>query len=228
VLNDRVHGWLKDRYPSAPIHRIGNGVDTTMFRPATPPEVRRLRGELGLPQERTLVLFVGRNAPMKNLNALLAMPRGEWELVLCGADRRQSPQGVMDLGILPHGRMADLYRCVDIVALPSSSEGFPVVAQEALASGLPLVILWDEGYRQSLDPDVVAACRTLGEFQQTLESLAASSAQRRSLALLGREWAVKHWSWERSIHAYECLYREIMDGHHGFAAASEHDTTRAT
>jgi D-inositol-3-phosphate glycosyltransferase len=210
AYNSRVAAWLGRRYPGRRVHFIGNGVDSAAFRPRTGDQRTRLRRGLGLPEDELLVLFVGRQSEKKNLEFVLAAPRRNFRLVVCGA-RRTLPPDIIDLGILPYARMPELFAAVDLMINPSSGEGFPLALQEAMASGLPVALLWDSGYEGWLDRSVPASCDTLAELGRTLEELAADPEARASLARRAREWATGQWSWEVTVAAYERLYESALE-----------------
>jgi glycosyltransferase involved in cell wall biosynthesis len=210
TINSRIHRWLEARYPDNDIRHIGNGVDTSRFAPRRPSERLEARRALGLPEEVPLVLFVGRDSEKKNFDAVLGVPRDDFHLVVCGAERKLQAGGVSDLGIVPYERMPALFAAVDAMVLASTGEGFPLVVQEALASGVPIALLWDPGYAASLDRSIVAACDTVAELPETLRRLATDSALRASLSCAGRAWAEAHWSWDATVRAYEQLYADVM------------------
>lgn len=123
-----------------------NGVDTSVFAPA-PPETDRhaLRRSLGLDPERPTVLFVGRFVEKKGLNHLeqMARRRPAWNWVLAGwgpidPARWQLPN-VRVFSDRSGPSLTPLYQAADALILPSVGEGFPLVVQEALACGLPVV-----------------------------------------------------------------------------------------
>lgn len=218
TYNERVVGWLEGRRPALPVTYIGNGVDLAAFRPR-PAERLALRRRLGLPEDELLVLFVGRASVKKNLEALLALPRHGYQLVVCGGARRL-PEDVINRGLVPHAEMPDLYAAADLMVLPSVGEGFPLAMQEALAAGLPLVLLWDEGYRRWLDPEVVAPCRQLAELGERLEALVADTDRRAELARQARRWAEERWSWEATVERYEELFEGLLVGRNGGSSES--------
>src|SRR3954468_1109352 len=153
-VNDEVGAALRAMAPpGTPIERIENGVDTDRYRPPEPGERERLRVELGWSGERRRVLFVGRLVAKKGLHvALDAARHGDFELVVAGPGSLpgDAPPNVTALGALPPARVAELYRAADAFLLPSRGEGFPLTVQEAMASGLPVVLSDDPGYRSSL------------------------------------------------------------------------------
>jgi D-inositol-3-phosphate glycosyltransferase len=148
---------------------VAPGVDLDRFRPASLgcEEVvrQRARRALGLPEAGPLVTFVGRVQPLKApdvlLRAVAALRATDPELTRrltvaiaggpsgSGLDR---PTALMELagilGIAAAVRflppqtgpgLPDLYRASDLVAVPSYSESFGLVALEAQACGTPVV-----------------------------------------------------------------------------------------
>ena len=209
TYNSRVQDWLGKRYPSRKIQFIGNGVDTATFRPRTDAERSALRQEFGLPDNRPLVLFAGRDSEKKNLGSVLQFTRDDYHLVVCGAARGLTGENLTDLGVVPYDRMSDLFGCVDVMVHASTGEGFPLAMQEALATGLPLAVLWDPGYAGSLDRSVVAACDSIAELGATVQSLALNATRRSELARTAREWTERKWSWDATVRAYEKLYATV-------------------
>jgi glycosyltransferase involved in cell wall biosynthesis len=210
TYNARVHEQLghdSDRE----VHYVGNGVDVARFQPRPPEERRALRRSFGLPEDGVLALFAGRESEKKNLDVLLRAERDGYTLVVCGWERNLTGRALVDLGVVPYARMADLYACTDVMLHPASGEGFPLAVQEAVASGLPVVLLWDEGYARWMPRTLVVACDTPGEVPDRMADLARDRERRAELADAGRVWAREKWSWDATVMAYERIYDDVTD-----------------
>ena len=218
TYNSRVQEWLGKRYPSTKVKFIGNGVDTATFRPRTDAERIALRREFGLPDDRPLVLFAGRDSEKKNLGSVLQFTRDDYHLVVCGATRGLQGDNLTDLGLVPYSRMSALFACVDVMVHASTGEGFPLAMQEAMASGLPLAVLWDPGYAAWLDRSVIAACDSIGELGSAVRTLAVDAGSRDRLSRAGREWTERRWSWDATVDAYEKLYTSVTHTKHASTA----------
>ncbi|MFI5843977.1 glycosyltransferase family 4 protein [Catenuloplanes sp. NPDC051500] len=130
--------------PATRIVRAEIGVDTDVFAPGPPAD----RAHWGLPDGVPLVLFVGRIVAKKGYESVLAAAGPGRHVVLAGpgAPSGPPPPGVTFLGPVPAGRLPELYRLADVFVLPSHGEVFPIVAREALASGLPVVLTDSDRY----------------------------------------------------------------------------------
>lgn len=94
------------------------------------------------------VLFVGRLIPEKNVNLLLkSMPQNK-SLGIIGdgpeKERLIRLSKELELNVtfksgLPYDELIGLMKSADVLILPSSREGFGIVALEALASGTPVI-----------------------------------------------------------------------------------------
>lgn len=136
---------------------VSPGVDLKIFKPAFRD---RSRQELGIAAERFHVVFAGRLQRLKGPHvlvkaaALLRAERPDIDLQLTflgarsGSDKYDLAAMIDDAGLStcasvlpPVGpeRLADWYRSADVVAVPSSSESFGLVALEAQACGTPVV-----------------------------------------------------------------------------------------
>lgn len=214
VYNARVQQWFEAEHPGSSLRFIGNGVDSQRFRPRTASDRSELRARLGLPLNGTLALFVGRHAEKKNLDVVLAVPRTDHSLVVCGAPRGLREDGVTDLGVVPYETMPDVFAAVDLMVHASTGEGFPLAIQEAMASGLPLVVLWDKGYAQGLDRSTVLAVDSLAGLPAAMLALVADEGLRRELGEAGRRWAELHWGWDSTVSGYERLMAEAAGRAH--------------
>jgi glycosyltransferase involved in cell wall biosynthesis len=204
TINSRVQRWLGAKLSPQRLAFIPNGVSTTDFRPATAEERRLSRSRLGLPADDTLALFVGRQAQRKNLEEVLRFV-GPYRLVVCGADR-QVPEGIYNLGILPHAQMRDVFAAADFLIHAATGEGFPVAVQEAFASGLAVALLWDPGYTGAVDPSAVSAAESLPGLEQAAAELAANPERRREIGARALDYARRSWSWPTTVSRYLDLF----------------------
>ena len=142
----------------------GSGVDTSHFRPERrTPSIRRL---MGLRDDAVVVLHVGRLAPEKELDVLLAAwglvhdAAGlETQFVVAGdgplaARVDESAPWIRRLGFLDRDELADLYANADVCMLPSRTETCGLVALEAMASGLPVIGANAGGFPDSITSGV--------------------------------------------------------------------------
>ena len=138
----------------ARIDVVHPGVDLDTF---TPGDRQAARAALGLGADEWIVAFIGRIQPLKApdvaLRAAAKLP-GVRVLVAGGPSGSglQAPDGLVrlaaDLGMsdrvtfLPpqsRDQLVNVYRAADLVAVPSYSESFGLVAVEAQACGTPVV-----------------------------------------------------------------------------------------
>lgn len=157
---------------------VPNGVDLDEFRPTTTEARSEARRALRLPQAGHIVGFVGEyETGRKGLDTLLdavALGPADEHLAVAGAGRPdQLAAAVAARGLA--GRVHGLgfvateavYAAVDSVAVPSRYEPFSLVAVEAAACGLPVVVSARAGAAAHLDgtaelladPDDAAALR---------------------------------------------------------------------
>ncbi|MCC2307357.1 D-inositol-3-phosphate glycosyltransferase [Cellulomonas chengniuliangii] len=143
----------------ARVHVVAPGVDLELFTPG--PGRQAERAALGLPVDRDIVLFAGRVQPLKGPDVLVravaeiaAAGRPVPLLVVLGGPSGR-PTAVRELQALaassgveadvlfrppvPREELARWYRAADLVAMPSRSESFGLVAVEAQACGTPVL-----------------------------------------------------------------------------------------
>ncbi len=204
------------------VHLIANGVDANVFSPVDADRRIALRGLIGLPEGRPMVLFVGRFVAKKGLHLLRAlcsrMPEVHWVFAGRGPLDPQA-WGYPHVTVF-HDRggesLADLYRAADLLVLPSAGEGFPLVVQEALACGTP--VLCGSEIQHALPG--VEQILMIERIEGGDEALAAWERRIRSLtgdvAALGRyrepaaAFARGNWSWPACAATYLNLYRKAL------------------
>ncbi len=133
------------RFRRPPLY-VPNGVDLDRFLPADPSTRASLRARFGFDGHRKVRLFVGRFVEKKGLPLLRRvaerLPEDLFVFIGWGPQdpARWGLPNVRAVGALPQQAIAPYYQAADVLLLPSVGEGFPLVVQEAMASGLPAVV----------------------------------------------------------------------------------------
>jgi len=196
---------------------IPNGMNLDRFTAGGPAARREARAALRIAEDRAVALFAGRLVDRKGLPLLLDVARRTPEaLFLIAGDGPLSsllagaPVNVRWMRSVPHDEMAACYHAADCLLLLSEGEGFPLVVQEALASGLiPIVSnreqyarpLADAGLVESVPPEVDAVVAAM-------RRLHVVDAERSAAA---RRYAVAHWNADAMVSRYVAILRELAN-----------------
>jgi glycosyltransferase involved in cell wall biosynthesis len=203
---------------------VFNGVDAAVFRPMAGAAAKAdLRERFGLPADRPIVLFVGRFVEKKGVAALKRMaelqPGYTWAFAGWGPmDPRESNcANVRVFSDLRGDRLADLYRASDLFVLPSTGEGFPLVVQEALACGLPVICGAETA---SADPAVACLVRGIelhpGDDESTARRFLSAIAEaltaepQASLAQQRRDFVLSRYSWRLGAERYLSIAAQLV------------------
>ena len=140
---------LRNRLAAEGIHAttVYNGVDRERFRLIPREEACR---QLGLPEKRHRVLYVGNLQPVKGpavLAKAFSRLTSQADLVIIGSGPERDKvvnilgqqSSVFMPGSRPHSEIPLWMNACDVLCLPSFNEGLPNVAIEATACGLPVV-----------------------------------------------------------------------------------------
>ncbi|MGE0423014.1 MAG: glycosyltransferase family 4 protein [Reyranellaceae bacterium] len=144
-ISDTVRAAFADVRMKCAARLLFNGVDGAVFHAGADDERLATRQRHGLPADRRLAVFVGRFVEKKGLRILREVARRspQIDFAFAGAGPidpgRWALANVHVLGVQPPTIVADLYRAADLLVLPSVGEGYPLVMQEAMACGLPIV-----------------------------------------------------------------------------------------
>jgi glycosyltransferase involved in cell wall biosynthesis len=217
--------------PDAKLRMLGkgssNGVDTNRFSPGK----SDVRERLGIGADDVVLGFVGRLTRDKGVPELLTA----FDAVL-----QQAPQarlllvGWFDLAedvlethwrerIAGHPRIAhvgyaadtvEYYRAMDMLVLPTHREGFPNVALEAAACGLPVVTTESTGARDAVLAEVTGLLippRMPQAVAEAALSLIRDEEKRKRMGEAGRRWVVERFSQERVLGLAVEFYREMVE-----------------
>lgn len=211
TYNTRVQRDLAEHFGSHVVKFIANGVDTLRFRPFSCEERRAARQRLNLPDGEVLCLFVGRAAGKKNLEAVLGFRQRAYRLVVCGA-KRTLPPDVFNLGAVPYSQMPEVYAAADFMIHAAVGEGFPVAVQEAMACGLAVALLWDDGYSGAVAQEVVVHAGSLEALSQAGNLLGMDQTLRVALGRRARAYALLRWNWETTVMSHLDLFEKALGG----------------
>jgi spore coat protein SA len=124
---------------------------------------------------------------------------------------------VVSTGFIPPAQMPRTYLLGDVFAGPSQiEEGLGLVFLEAAASGLPVI-----ASRMGGIPEVVRHGETgllleqkddAAELADKITCLLRNRDRRQSLGQQGREWVLRHFSWEKIAQTLEGVYNEVSRG----------------
>lgn len=203
------------------------GVDLETF---TPGDRTAARTAIGMPTDGRIIAFIGRIQPLKAPDVLVraAALLPDVRVLIAGGPSGSglaAPDSLVklaaELGIAdrvtflpPQSReqLADVYRAADVVAVPSYSESFGLVAVEAQACGTPVVAAAVGGL-----PVAVADARTLVDghdpvrwaqvLEGVLDGVLAGDAGELSRAALAH---ARKFSWDSTVDALLASYSRAM------------------
>lgn len=198
---------------------IANGVDTETFVQAKRDLMTAARTELGLDPEKPVLLFVGRFVEKKGLHILAALvrrlPDVTWVFAGRGplSPRRWNAPNVHVFDGRRGATLAPLYRAADLLVLPSIGEGLPLVVQEAMSCGTPVLVGVDTAEAIDAPSGLVFTCRvggagTADDWEQVLRHILSDRKQLSNIRTPVADFARSRWSWKTCAASYSKLYNE--------------------
>jgi D-inositol-3-phosphate glycosyltransferase len=214
---------------------IAPGVDLELF---TPGSQDAARAGLGLPLNAVVLAFIGRIQPLKGPDVLLRAAaemlrrdpalRDRLRVLVVGGPSGSGlaePTGLHQLatglGITEHvvfappqggPALVGVYRAADVVAVPSYSESFGLVALEAQACGTPVVAAEVGGLPMAVADGVSGRLVTSHHPVDWADVLSAVSLhpEQRQLLAAGAARHARRFSWDRTTEALLRVYAEAV------------------
>lgn len=201
---------------------IPNGIDLYRFTNLSREEVR---SQLQIKEREKIVIFVGRLVLVKGVKYLIhAMETVshrclEARLIVVGEGKEKNSLekltnklGLGDvvtfIGGVSNENVLEYMAAADILALPSLSEGFPVVILEALASGLPVVTTDILGLPEIIcdgENGLLVAPKNIPQIAEKVLLLLQDNELRRKISQNNRQ-KVKNYTWDKAIDRLEQVY----------------------
>jgi glycosyltransferase involved in cell wall biosynthesis len=210
------------------VSTILNALELAPFQ-SSRADAAAIRRELEVAPEALVVGAVGRLAPLKNFASLVNWfagiksdcPRAQLVIIGDGEDR-----GVLE-DLIARRRLRDTVKlagfrtdiprilaALDIFAFPSVSEGLSIALLEAMAAGLPCVVMDVGGNSEAVVPGETGYIIPLSkgaEFKAALLRLLEDGQLRKKMGTAGKNRAFTLFNPQRLAAQYEELYRTLLN-----------------
>ena len=167
---------------------VPNGVDAAKFilPEFTAIEKAEFRARYAAPEEK-IIFFVGRMVREKGVQVLIeALPKVRWgyhdaKLLICGGGHREHlvhlaaaagmERHVYFAGFVPDDDLMKIYSIIDIACFPSLYEPFGIVALEAMAAKVPVVVSDAGGLPEVVENNVTGITTYAGNANSLADGL---------------------------------------------------------
>lgn len=219
---------LRDYGVQRAVFVVPSGIDLRRFQSGPDPfRSAVLRASLDIPQDRTVLVFVGRLAGEKRVDELLRFrahmgPGGVTLLLVGGGPDRKRLEGVaaglglkapdvVFTGMVPAEQVSDWYQLGDLFVSASTSETQGLTYVEALAAGVPVLCRADPCLLGVVrDGENGWQYRDEADFRAKLEAFLARPRHWEDLARAARETA-EEYSAQRFAERMEAIYGEQIE-----------------
>ena len=211
-----------------PVDTIPNGVDPEQFRP-DPGRRSEIRKKLNISDKAPVLITVAALQGRKGINkvldvvSLVKKTLPDIRYIVCGDGNEKDRESFfskvksleLESNVLFMGNQKDVsgfYNAADLFVFLPEFEGFGIVALEAMASQLPIVVSHGSAFPEILadgggimvDPDAsVAAAETVSKLLKDRE-------QHAQLGKAGRSSVLKKYSWDAVASQFESLFEQQL------------------
>jgi glycosyltransferase involved in cell wall biosynthesis len=231
AVSDFTRQELRKYYniPENRIRVVHNGVDTHKFQPAT--DKQKVKAELGLNPDDTIILSVGRLYARKGLFTLIeAMPsvvkqfkrakfvisgkgqRDEMTKLYAHAERLGVRDNIIFTGYYPDKKLPKLYQAADVFAFSTFYEHHPFAVLEALATGLPVVTTTVGGISETIKTSkngLLVKPADSKQFSEALLYLLEHQTEATEIGINARKTIVEQYDWSILVKETIRVYEEV-------------------
>ncbi len=198
------------------------GFDKNVFRKTGKMQARK---DLGLPLDKKIILNVGSEEPRKNIPGLMSavfLLKKSFPgimLVRVGERKKETEELIRNLGLggnvlyqknIPKEKLALFYNAADVMAFPSSYEGFGFPVLEAMSCGTPVVTT----NRTSIPEVAGNACIMIDQMEadelaNRIYDVLTDTKLGKTLSAMGLKQAEK-FSWEKTARETMEVYERVL------------------
>ncbi|MFC2171620.1 glycosyltransferase family 4 protein [Acidobacteriota bacterium] len=218
---------------------IPYGVNVDRFTPAPTDQKKKLRDELGLLQDRTIIFAVGRMVYKKGFEFLLRATHlikenvADQSIVLGGdGDLMDDLKGLASSlgiaekvvwpGLIYRESLPKFYQAADIFAMPSvmdqrgNVDGLPNVVLESMASGLPVIASRISGLPLAVEDGRNGRLVKPADPESlaaAMKELLASDELRQRFGAESRKRTEEELNWNHVARQYRAVYEQAIGKH---------------
>lgn len=206
------------------IHHIPNGLDVQAYAPINPILARQA---LGLPVDHHIVMSCaesltdsrkGMDLLIQSLHRLPDDLKAKTTLLLMGKSSETMQRAIalptVFLGFVASDRLKALaYSAADLFAFPTRADNLPIVLQESMACGTPMVSFDVGGVPDLVRPGItglLAPAEDVDAFTAQVVTLLTQPDLRHSLAAQCRDVAVAEYALDLQAQRYKALYESLL------------------
>lgn len=211
-----------------PIHHIPNGIDTEVYQPLDSVKCRSL---LGIPTGKKVLMFgaqsltnirKGGDLLLQALSRLPASVKAETMLLTLGDGGEEISATVgmdtLNLGYVSSDRRkAIAYSAADLFIFPTRADNLPLVLQESIACGTPMVSFKVGGVPDLVRPGItgyLASPEDVNDLCYGIVQLLEDDTLRERMRQNCRAIALAEYSLELQVQRYIELYRQVLEQYH--------------
>ncbi|MBD2176641.1 glycosyltransferase family 4 protein [Pseudanabaena sp. FACHB-1998] len=224
-----LSSWLTEKAKSSmlkrfPIHHIPNGIDTNAFKPLDPTECKK---NLNIPTNKKVLLFAaaslqdsrkGGDLLIKALKKLPSSLKAETILLTFGYECAEILSDLdmqtISLGYINSDFLKSIaFSASDLFVFPTRADNLPLVLQESMSCGTPMVSFHVGGVPDLVRPNVtgyLAQAEDIDDFCKGIIMLLEDEQLRLQMSKNCRSIAIAEYSIEKQAEKYTGLYESFL------------------
>lgn len=217
---EQIKASMLNRFP---VHHIPNGIDTAVYKPL---DREQCRSVLGIPLGKRVLMFAaprldahwkGGDLLLESLRSLPMSLKERTVLLLLGDKGdaiAHSGIQTLKMGHISNDRLkAALFSASDLFVHPTRADMFPLVLQESMACGTPMVSFRVGGVPDLVRPGITGYLAEPGntsDFRNGIIQLLEDDSLHSHMSRQCRAIALKEYTVELQVQRYIALYKRLL------------------